>query len=211
MLEQFWSSMNRKTGTHWAVFWQSFAFTITSSNSASSLPSKSWKYQLWKSECPKNMADMAFSRYIRETNLVPLSKLKVETHLSKPGIWNPFSFLSSHIFLLYIYIYKFTYTQQHICCAPKQDAVITWRSQTWLQIWQEKFISGMHNTLVWASDAATPPSITLVFTKVRKTLSRNVQYPSKTSMFHRMTWAGGSLRGFVHTRHILVGWVSYVC
>lgn len=179
--------MNRKTGIHWILLWHSFAFTITSSSSASSLPSKSWKYQLWKSKCPKNMAAMAFSRYIRKTNLVPLSKSKVETHLPMPGVWNPFSFLSSHIFLLqiYIYIYKFTYTQQHICCTPKQNAVIKLRSHKRLQIWQEKFISGMHNTLVWASDAAIPPSITLVFTKVRNNLSWNVPYPSKTSIFHR--------------------------
>lgn len=153
--------MNRKKAIHWAVLWQSFAFTITSSNSASSLPSKSWKYQLWKSEYPQNTAAMAFSRYIRETNLVPLSKLKVETHLPKPGVWNTFSFLSSHIFLLYVYIYiymyKFTYIQQYICCTPKEDAVINWHSQKWLQIWQEKFTSGMHNTLGWASDTATPP------------------------------------------------------
>lgn len=122
-------------------------------------------------------------------------------------MWNPFSFLSSHIFLLNINIHKFTYTQQHICCTAKQNAVIKWCSQKCLQIWQGKFISGTHNTLVWALDAATPASITLVvFTKVKKNLSWNVQYPSKTSIFYRSDTGRRQPEGFVHKRHTLVGW-----
>lgn len=31
-----------------------------------------------------------------------MNKLKVETHLLKPGVRNPYSFLSSHIFIMYI-------------------------------------------------------------------------------------------------------------
>lgn len=168
MLEQFWSSVNRKTGTHWAVFWQSFAFTITSSNSASSLPSKSWKYQLWKSERPKNMADMAFSRYIRETNLVPLSKLKVETHLSKPGIWNPFSFLSSHIFLLYIYINSHTHSNTY---AVHQNRMLSLhdvarhgyrfgRKSSFLECitpWSEPQMQQLHQALHWCSQRSGRP------------------------------------------------------